>query len=138
MPQPINATIVPTMRYRDALAAIDFLCRAFGFEKKLVVPGERGAVDHAQLTFGNGMIMLSSLKDGAFDCLMTHPSDTGGAETQCAYVIVADVDAHYRRAKAAGATIVIDIKDQDYGGRLYTCRDPEGHIWNFGSYDPWH
>jgi uncharacterized glyoxalase superfamily protein PhnB len=52
-------------------------------------------------------------------------------------VIVPDADAHYERAKAAGAAIVYDIRDEDYGGRGYSCRDPEGHLWNFGTYDPW-
>ena len=68
---------------------------------------------------------------------MTHPHETGGRETQCAYVIVPDADAHYARAKAGGAEIVLDIKTEDYGGRGYSCRDLEGRIWNFGSYDPW-
>jgi uncharacterized glyoxalase superfamily protein PhnB len=68
---------------------------------------------------------------------MAMPDEIGARETQCAYVIVPDADAHYARAKAAGAVILRDIKTEDYGGRGYTCRDPEGHIWNFGSYDPW-
>jgi uncharacterized glyoxalase superfamily protein PhnB len=132
-----SATIVPCLRYRDAPAAIEWLCRAFGFAKHLVVPGDNGTIAHAQLTLGNGMIMLGSENPNEFGRLMTHPKDTGGRETQSAYVIVNDIDGHYARAKAAGAEIVIDIADQDYGGRLYTCRDLEGHVWNFGSYDPW-
>lgn len=130
------ATIVPALRYRDAAAAIDWLCAAFGFEKHLVVPGENGAIAHAQLTFGNGMIMLGSGHGGDYDDLIVQPA-AAGAVTQAPYIIVAEVDAHYERAKAAGAEIVMEIADQDYGGRLYICRDPEGHIWNFGSYDPW-
>ena len=130
-------TIVPALRYRDAPGAVAFLCRAFGFERRLVVPGAQGEIEHAQLTLGNGMIMLASVRSDAFGRLIKLPAEIGGVETQCAYVIVDDIDAHYARAKAAGAEIVIDIADQDYGGRVYTCRDPEGHIWNFGSYDPW-
>lgn len=130
------ATIIPALRYCDAPAAIEWLCRAFGFEEHLVVPGESGKIAHAQLTFGNGMIMLGSGHDGPYDDLVVQPADAG-AVTQAPYIVVADVDAHYARAKEAGAEIVIDIADQDYGGRLYVCRDPEGHIWNFGSYDPW-
>jgi uncharacterized glyoxalase superfamily protein PhnB len=65
------------------------------------------------------------------------PRDLGGIGSQSPYVIVEDADAHYRRAVAAGAQIVLDIEDKDYGGRGYTCRDPEGHVWSFGSYDPW-
>lgn len=130
-------TIVPAMRYRDASAAVEWLCRAFGFEKHLVVPGPDGTIAHAQLTYGNGMIMLASAGNGEFDRLTRMPDEIGGAETQSAYVIVPDADAHYARAKAAGAEILLDIKDEDYGGRGYTCRDPQGHIWSFGTYDPW-
>jgi uncharacterized glyoxalase superfamily protein PhnB len=131
------ATIVPAMRYRDAPAAIDWLCKAFGFAKHLVVPGPDGKIAHAQLVRGNGMIMLGSVVDSEFGRLMKQPDEIGGAETQSCYVIVEDADAHYARAKAAGARIVLEIKDEDYGGRGYSCRDPEGHLWNFGTYDPW-
>jgi len=57
--------------------------------------------------------------------------------TQSPYLVVADADAHYAQARSAGAEIIVDIEDQDHGGRAYTCRDPEGHVWNFGTYDPW-
>ncbi len=135
--KPPGGRVVACLRYRDAPAAIEWLGNAFGFKPHLVVPGENGTIAHAQLTLGSGMIMLGSARDDEFGRLMTHPDETGGRETQCAYVIVRDADAHYARAKAAGATIIVDIKDEDYGGRSYTCRDPEGHIWNFGTYDPW-
>ena len=135
-PENMPATIIPALRYRDAAAAIEWLCRAFGFEEHLVVPGENGAIAHAQLTFGNGMIMLGSGRDGDYNKLIVSPDAAGGV-TQAAYIVVAEVDEHYARAKEAGAEIVIDIADQDYGGRLYVCRDPEGHVWSFGSYDPW-
>jgi uncharacterized glyoxalase superfamily protein PhnB len=65
------------------------------------------------------------------------PPRDAGISTQSIYLVVADADAHHARAKAAGAEIVIDLVTQDYGGRDYTCRDPEGHIWTFGTYDPW-
>jgi uncharacterized glyoxalase superfamily protein PhnB len=132
-----RVTVIPCMRYRDAPAAIEWLGRAFGFEKQLVVPNPDGTIAHAQLSFGNGMIMLGSVVDSEFGRLLKQPDEIGGAETQTAYVIVKDADAHYSRAKAAGAKIVVDIKDEDYGGRGYSCRDPEGHLWNFGTYDPW-
>jgi uncharacterized glyoxalase superfamily protein PhnB len=128
--------VIPTMRYRDAPAAVEWLCRAFGFEKHLVVPGPDGTIAHAQLTFGDGMIMLGSARDDEFGRLVTVPSGPG-TTTQSAYVIVADADAHYAQAKAAGAEILIDIEDKDHGGRGYSCRDPQGHVWNFGTYDPW-
>lgn len=130
-------TVIPTMRYNDAAAAIEWLCTAFGFEKHFVVPGEDGTVVHAQLVFGNGMVMLGSAREGEFDNLQKPPSALGGAVSQSPYIIVEDADKHYARSVAAGAEIVMDIKDEDYGGRGYSCRDPEGHVWNFGSYDPW-
>lgn len=132
-----TSNVIPTLRYQDALAAIEWLCRAFGFEKKLVVPGEEDTVAHAQLEFGNGMIMLGSARDDEFGELMKSPKELGGVGTAGAYIVVEDCDAHYQQAKSVGAEMVMDIKDQDYGGRAYTCRDPEGYIWSFGSYDPW-
>ena len=131
------ASVIPTLRYRDAVAAIDWLCRAFGFTRHLVVPGEHGAIAHAQLTFGNGMIMLGSGRDDDFGALQKTPADLGGVGTQSPYVIVADADAHHARAVAAGAQVIRELRDEDYGGRGYSCRDPEGHLWHFGTYDPW-
>jgi uncharacterized glyoxalase superfamily protein PhnB len=78
-----------------------------------------------------------STREDEFGRWVTPPRDTGGVGTQSAYVIVEDADAHYARAKAAGAEIVMEVEDQDYGGRLYSCLDPEGHLWSFGTYDPW-
>jgi uncharacterized glyoxalase superfamily protein PhnB len=131
------STIIPCLRYRDAHAAIDWLCRAFGFEKNAVY-ADGDTVHHAQLTFGNGMIMLGSADDRSeWGKQIAQPQEIGLRETQSPCVIVADADAHYAQAKAAGAAIVMEIADQDYGGRGYSCRDPEGHLWWFGSYDPW-
>jgi uncharacterized glyoxalase superfamily protein PhnB len=132
-----RATVIPCLRYRNAPAAIEWLCGTFGFEKQLVIPNEDGTIAHAQLCFGNGMIMLGSAKTTDFGRFMKQPDEIGGAETQTAYVVAADPDAIYSRAKAAGAVIELDIKDEDYGGRGFTCRDLEGHLWTFGSYDPW-
>ena len=132
-----GSVIIPTMRYKDAPTAIEWLCKAFGFEKHLVVPGENGTIAHAQLSFGNAMIMLGSENDNEYGKLLRTPKDLNGFNTQTPYIVVEEIDEHYRGAIAAGAEIVLDIKDEDYGGRGYTCRDKEGHIWNFGSYNPW-
>lgn len=137
MAQTQHARIIPSLRYEDAPAAIDWLCDAFGFERQLVVPGEDGRIAHAQLTFGNSMIMLGSALDDEFGRLQKTPAAVGGIETQSPYVIVPDADAHYAQARAKGAEIVYEISDQDYGGRGYSCRDPQGHLWHFGTYDPW-
>ena len=132
-----TATIVPSLSYRDAPAAIEWLCRAFGFEKHLVVPAEDGTIAHAQLVFGNGMIMLGSARDDDPGKPREPLHAADGRVWKTAYVIVDDVDAHHARAAAAGARVTMPPEDQDYGGRLYSCRDPEGNLWNFGSYDPW-
>jgi uncharacterized glyoxalase superfamily protein PhnB len=130
--------VIPALRYRDAPAAIEWLCDALGFEKQVVFPNPDGTIAHAQLTFGTGMIMLGSVAAGTpYSELMRQPDEIGGGETQTPYLAVSDCDAVYHTAKAAGATMVMDIADKDYGGRGFTCRDPEGHIWSVGSYNPW-
>jgi uncharacterized glyoxalase superfamily protein PhnB len=134
--QPARGTVVPTLRYRDVPAAIDWLCTAFGFEKQMAVAGEDGSVRYAQLAFGDGLIMLGAIEDKGAGRLMAQPDETGGLETQLCYLFVEDARAHCARAKAAGATIVLDIDDEASGGRGYSCRDPEGHVWTFGTYDP--
>lgn len=131
-----GATIIPSLRYRDATAAIDWLCDAFGFARHLVVPDGAGGIAHAQLTLGNAMIMLGSGRDETYDRLLRSPGEAGGV-TQAPYIVVADADAQYARARRAGAEIVMEIEDWDHGGRGFGCRDPEGHVWNFGTYDPW-
>lgn len=132
-----GSTIIPCLRYRDARAAIAWLERAFGFHAQAVY-AEGDIVYHAQLVYGRGMIMLGSVDNGGdWGKLIVQPDEVKGRETQSACVIVTDPDAHYERAVAAGAELAIDIADQDYGGRGYACRDLEGHLWWFGSYDPW-
>jgi uncharacterized glyoxalase superfamily protein PhnB len=131
-----TVTVIPALQYQDARAAIDFLCTAFGFEKKAVYEGEGGAIAHAELTLGNGMIMLGSVNQSEYGKLLVRPRDAGGV-TMSTYAIVDDVDAHYARAKAAGAVITREPVTQDYGGRDYTAKDPEGNVWTFGTYDPW-
>lgn len=84
------------------------------------------------------MIMVGSARDDEFDQLVAPPKNLNSPNTQSPYIIVSDADEHYERAVSAGATIVMEIKNEDYGGRGYSCRDPEGHVWNFGTYDPWH
>lgn len=136
---PTRASVIPCLRYRDAPAAIDWLCAAFGFERQAVYPDDQGGIAHAQLRFGNGMVMLGSVgkTPTPWGQLMRQPDEIGGAETQSAYLVVTDPDAVYAQAKAAGAKILLEIQDENYGGRGFTCADLEGHIWSFGSYDPW-
>jgi len=133
-----RSTVIPAMRYRDAPAAIEWLCRVIGFEKHLVVPGPDNTIAHAQLTLGGGMLMLGSASNGSeFGNRIRQPDEIGGFETQSAYVVVSDADAVHARARAAGWTIVIALKDEEYGGRGFSGLDPEGRLWNVGTYDPW-
>jgi uncharacterized glyoxalase superfamily protein PhnB len=136
-PKRTTTTLISCLRYRDAPAAIDWLGRAFGFHPHLVVPGPEGTIAHARLTFGNGMIMLGSHRQTEFGDLTKQPDEVGGGNTQSVYVVAADADAVYASARAAGARIVREIRDEDYGGRGFGCVDPEGHLWYIGSYDPW-
>jgi uncharacterized glyoxalase superfamily protein PhnB len=137
-PTDTIAAVVPCLRYRDARAAIAWLCEVFGFERRLVVDGEDGTVVHAELSFGNGMIMLGSVRpDSGYGALLAQPDEIGGRQTQTIYLTVNDADAVHERALRAGAQIVIALVDADYGGRGFTCRDLEGHVWSIGTYDPW-
>jgi uncharacterized glyoxalase superfamily protein PhnB len=132
--------IIPNLRYADAPRAIDFLCEAFGFERKVVYLSEQNlsVVQHAQLVWEDRMVMVSSINDTEFAraAKMTTANEAGG-QTVGLYLIVEDVDVHAERARAAGAEIIMEPRDEDYGGRGYSARDLEGNVWSFGSYDPW-
>jgi uncharacterized glyoxalase superfamily protein PhnB len=136
IPKQTLCNVIPCIRYRDAPAAIEWLCDTFGFETQLVVPNEDGSIAHAQLSFGNGMIMLGSAFDTEYGRLLKQPSEIGDFVTQSSYLVVNNADLVYGRVLEAGGKILLDIKDEDYGGRGFTCRDPEGHIWSIGTYDP--
>lgn len=118
--------IIPTLRYQDAKAAIDFLERAFGFDGKIHFENDDGTIAHAEVAHGRGMVMIGSRREGNL-------FETGRAVI---YAIVDDPDALHDRAKAAGATIVMELTDQDYGLREFAAEDPEGNVWTFGTYDP--
>ena len=131
-PTTSRPQFLPILRYRDVVAAVDWLCEAFGFNKCDVITAVDGTIVEARLMFGDDMILLLPARRPGPGKSRKHT----GAEMQSCYLVVDDVDRHYRHAKAAGAEI-LDITDYDYGGRGYSCRDPEGHIWDFGTYDPW-
>ena len=124
----------PTLRYRDAHAAIDWLERALGFERRAVHEDDAGNVVHAELDFRGGLVMLGSARDpaeGDFQKIAPPPGSSS------VYVVIDDPDALHDRAKAAGGEIVRELVDLDYGSRDFAVRDPEGNLWNFGTYDPW-
>ena len=124
--------IYPSLTYTDAPAAIDWLCRAFGFTKRFVVAGEGGRVEHSELSLGTGVVMIGSAKP---EEQRLSPKDLGG-NAQGLSVFVDDPDAHHAVAMAAGARPVRELRTEDYGARGYMVLDPEGHLWYFGNYRP--
>jgi uncharacterized glyoxalase superfamily protein PhnB len=121
--------IFPSLRYRDAPAAIEWLVRVLGFEVHAVIDGPDNTIAHAELRLGNGMVMVGSdvQREGI-------PSQGPGGGW--VYIVLDDVDSHYERARREGATIVMELTDTGYGSRDYAVRDPEGNLWNFGTYNP--
>jgi uncharacterized glyoxalase superfamily protein PhnB len=99
--------------------------------------GQGNSVMHAELTFGNGMIMLGSASNQSeYTKLTAMPNDLGGREMRSVSLIVSDCDAVYAQAKAAGAEM-IELRKMSYEGKAFTCRDPEGYLWHVGTYNPW-
>ena len=128
-----GSPVIPCLRYADAPAAIAFLCDAFGFERHVIYADDldNSIIHHAQLTLGEGMLMLGSVRDGESESLYTW-------STACVYMVVEDVDTHCLHARNEGAVVVDEPHDNPgYPGRGYTALDPEGNVWSFGSFDPW-
>ncbi|MGD0154906.1 MAG: VOC family protein [Terracidiphilus sp.] len=132
-----RSTVMPALRYRNAPAAIDWLCKVFGFERHAVHEGPDGTIAHAELALGGGMIMLGSARNDEYGRNFKSPGELGGVETRSTYIVLAEVDEAYARAQAAGAAVVRPLKDTGYGSREFTVKDPEGHSWSVGTYDPW-
>jgi uncharacterized glyoxalase superfamily protein PhnB len=133
MSDDVRQSIFPALRYADANAAIEWLGEAFGAEPEQVHRGDDGSVQHAELRLGTNLVMVGEAREAGW---------LGGEEgeplrsTISLYVVVADPDAHHDRAAAAGARIVRELDDMDYGSREYSARDLEGNLWSFGTYDP--
>ncbi|MEV4436096.1 VOC family protein [Streptomyces sp. NPDC049585] len=124
-------TISPALLYDDAKAAIDQLTEAFGFTQVALYESEDGTVLHAELAYGNGIVMVGSRgRGGVFDDAMA------GAGPMGVYVVVEDTDAHHKRAVEHGVEIVMPPTDQEYGSRDYMARDLGGNVWSFGTYAP--
>lgn len=131
--QAATATMFPFARYEDGKAAIEWLCEAFGFERREVHEGEDGTIVHAELAYGPGVFMLDSSPDAGLGLKNAREL---GAVSGGVYVLVEDVDGHYQRARTAGAEIVRELADTGYGSREYLARDLEGNLWSFGTYRP--
>jgi PhnB protein len=124
-PPQVTPRITPYLLYEDAAAAIEWLSSAFGFRERYRIADADGTVTHAELELGDGLVML-----GHPGPAYRNPKSLGQT-TQLVHVYVDDVDAHFARAVAAGATIVCAPADQSYGDRRYDVEDPEGHRWSF-------
>ena len=115
--------------YKDPVAALDWLQKAFGFERTMVITDATGKLVHSEMRFGDGYIMVG----GEFADFVASPASVGGKNTQSIHVHLKDgLDAHCARARTAGAVIVREPEDQFYGDRVYSAKDPEGHVWSFG------
>ena len=121
--------ITPYLLYEDAAAAIDFLTQAFAFTERVRMPNEQGGVGHAEHEFGGEVLMLGSPGDG-----FESPKRRGVDSPTMVHVYVDDVDAHYARAKQAGAVITSQPEDQFYGDRTYGAKDREGLSWYFAQH----
>lgn len=122
--------IIPTLRYRDAAKAIQWLTEAFGFTQTLVVHGADDTIAHAQLSHGTGMIMLGSETDGGDGRLVLEQGPSS------IYVIVDDIEEHYRKARETGVEVIRELEEESYGGYGFTVRDFEQNIWSLGTYRP--
>jgi uncharacterized glyoxalase superfamily protein PhnB len=131
-PGSTPSDVYPSLTYDDAAAAIEWLCRAFGFTKRFAVPGEGNRIEHSELTHGTGVVMIGSPKT---EDHRKSPRSLDGV-AQALSVYVADPDAHYVVAMAAGAKLVRELRTEEYGARGYMVLDPEGHLWYFGNYRP--
>ena len=123
--------VYPALRYHDARAAIGWLCDAFGFAEKAVHTADEGTIAHAELHVpGGGVVMLSTEPQGG------DPRWGAHAGQGWVYIAVENPDALHDRAAGAGAEIVMELTDTDYGSRDFSARDLEGNLWSFGTYAP--
>ena len=134
MPEPGTPNIFPSLRYGDPDAAIAWLEEAFGFEQKAVHRDDQGNVVHAELRLGAGLVMLGVHREEGW---LGGSAPDPLASPAGIYAVVSDPDAHYARAREAGARIVRELTDESYGSREYSARDLEGNLWSFGTYDPY-
>jgi uncharacterized glyoxalase superfamily protein PhnB len=134
MTDHIRPNIFPAVRYADADAGVEFLKAAFGATEKAVHRGDDGVIHHAELALGAGLVMVGQHRQ---DAKPAGERPNPLASTISLYVVVDDPDAHHATARVAGASIVRELQDMDYGSREYSARDAEGNLWSFGTYDPY-
>ena len=132
-----GAKLISALRYENPDIAIDWLCNVLHFQEHVIYRDDEGQVIHAQLVFENAMIMLGPVSDTPYGKLVRLPSQVNGINTQSVYMVVKNVRKYYDHAVQMEAKIELPFQEQDHGGAAFTCRDPGGHLWNIGDYDPW-
>ena len=122
-------TLTSAVFYREPLAALEWLQKAYGFERSMVITHPDGSLAHSEMRFGEGAIHVGS----EWADFIASPASLAGKNTQFIHIQLQEgIDAHCARARAAGAAILQEPADQFYGDRTYRARDPEGHVWSFG------
>ena len=138
VPNAHGSRLIPSCRYRDAVKAMEWLETVFGFHRHAVYHGQDGAVSHAELTLGEGMLMLGSAANASpYGRHLAVPDEMAGRVSSVMYLVLPDCESIYARAQEQGAEVVQPLADMEYGGKGFTVRDPEGHLWSAGEYDPW-
>src|SRR5580704_5530962 len=126
--EPRRPAFIPSVVYKDNRAALKWLQKAFGFEPSMVLTDSQDNIVHAEMSFGDGVVMIGS----EYFSWTKSPTAVGGVNTQRIHVrLDKGIDEHCAHAREAGATIVMDLADQFYGDRTYMAMDPEGHHWTF-------
>lgn len=133
----MGSLVIPSLIYEDAPRMIEWLCDTFGFAKRVVYADDKGGIAHAELTLGDGMIMLGSPRDNAFNRLQSTPKVLRGV-SQSPYIVVDDAQAVFDRVALAGGMIVGEMQHNTESGDTFFCYDPEGYLWCIGTYNPWH
>jgi len=132
----MGSLIIPSLIYEDAPRMVDWLCDTFGFTRRAVFEDGKGGIAHAELTLGDGMIMLGSPKDNDFNQLQSTPKTLRGV-TQSPYLVVDDAQAVFDKVALAGGMIVGELRRDTESGDSFFCYDPEGYLWCIGTYNPW-
>ncbi|MEM8732490.1 MAG: VOC family protein [Pseudomonadota bacterium] len=128
--------LIGVTRYADCEAALAFLKKVIGMEEIAVHRDDQGVIRHVEMKMGDSLFMFGPEDAEPFARYMTAPRDTGGRETTTMYVIVSDVETHNAKAMASGASIIVPLEEPEGLGMRYSLRDPEGHVWTVGNYDP--
>ena len=127
--------ISASLAYKDPVRAIDWLVSAFGFSVRISIPDDKGGIQHSELTFGDGVVMVAGERSHG-PVSARSPKSLEGVSTQALFIYVDDIESHYARARSAGAVVARELATTDYGAehwsdRGYTVLDPEGHTWHF-------